>query len=327
MPISELDSVDRRILSVLQRDFPLVSEPYREISNGLSISDVEVMDRIRRLRECGLVRQISPVIDARRLGYQSTLVASKVPEASIGQAEAVLKSNDGISHAYVRNHEFNIWFTLSLKPDLDANAEVERLGNEMRASSIFSLPVIRLFKIGAFFGAEGDGDSPSNGQQKTLSSMAELSEADKKIINVFQQDLPLARSPFDRMSSEAGMTTDLFLARCRSLKDRGVMRRYGASVNHRTAGFEGNGMACWNVPSQMVESVGRRLSALESVSHCYERRTNELWQYNVFAMFHGATAGACKVEVDGASRDMGLDDYAVLFSTREIKKMRIEYRA
>jgi DNA-binding Lrp family transcriptional regulator len=84
-------------------------------------------------------------------------------------------------------------------------------------------------------------------------------------------------------------------------------------------------MACWIVPSDKVDVAGQRLAARREVSHCYERQTNPLWSYNLFAMIHGHTREACREIANAVSRETCLKDCVLLFSTREYKKTRVKY--
>jgi len=116
-----------------------------------------------------------------------------------------------------------------------------------------------------------------------------------------------------------------FLTHVTDLLQRGIMRRYGAAVNHRRAGFKANALTCWKVPKPIVDAAGKKLSSFTEVSHCYERKTNPQWQYNLFAMIHGRSWKACQETAIRASNDLGLTDYIQLFSTREFKKTRVNY--
>ena len=327
MPSLELESVERRLLSRLQRNLPLDPHPFQSLARELDLEESEVLALIKALKAKGLVRQISPVIDARRLGYQSTLVASIVPERNLLAAEAVLSEHPRISHAYLRDNEVNIWFTLSARGETDTEEEVRIIGGKMGAVQIFSLPALRLFKIGAFFGMDRGGDEAVAVKGSEMPQRVLISREQSKAVNAFQRDLPLTSAPFDRMAREAGMSVGEFLSQCQSLIDCGVVRRFGASINHRRAGYEGNGMACWAVPHESVESVGSLLAGMQEVSHCYERRTNPMWRYNVFAMFHGDTPDSCTEVVKKAAKKIDLSDYQILFSTREIRKTRVKYEA
>ncbi len=323
------DSIDRKLLNLIQAEFPLVHEPYAELGAGLGITGDETIERITRFKQTGLVRQISPVLDGRRLGYQTTLVAMRVPETSRETAEETLRQHPGVSHGYERDHRLNVWFTLALPPEKDIDKELAELTAPFETEAVFALPAIKLFKIGAYFDVGGDGTTgrgvtpnPSGALPKRIP----LSEDDRRILRQLQRDLPLEPTPYAAMAADLGIDEATFLAHCRELLDRGAMRRYGASINHRQAGFEGNGMACWTVAAEAVDDAGRRLAALPEVSHCYERRTNPDWPYNLFAMIHGRTPEDCRRTAADAAAEIGLGEPQILFSTREFKKTRVRYQ-
>ncbi|MFC1995896.1 Lrp/AsnC family transcriptional regulator [Chloroflexota bacterium] len=241
----------------------------------------------------------------------------------------ILSAHPGVSHGYERDHRFNLWFTLAIPPTTDLETELQRLTSYVKAEVIFALPALKLFKIGAYFDMAMDYqsiadtiDHPSD----VLPQKVRLSQMDRSIINELQQDLPLVSQPFTAMSDRLGMNMADFLARCQSLKQRGIMRRFGAAVNHKQAGFKANAMVCWVSPLDIVDVVGRKIASLREVSHCYERRTNPLWQYNLFAVIHGHTREACQEVARKTSNETGIDDYILLFSTREFKKARIKYQ-
>jgi DNA-binding Lrp family transcriptional regulator len=315
------------LLARLQRNLPLVANPFSALAGELGLDEDQVLELIAAMKRKGLVRQIGPVMDARRLGYQSTLVAAIINAPHLQKAEGVLSEHPRVSHAYLRDDTVNLWFTLSSRGDLDIGEDVRSIGETTGADHIFSLPALKLFKIGAFFGTDGGGEDATVMAGREMPQRVELSDEQRRAVNAFQCDLPLEPSPFGAMSRDAEMSVDEFLSNCQSLIDCGVIRRFGASVNHRRAGYEGNGMACWDVPEESVESVGRSLAGIHEVSHCYERRKNSMWRHNVFAMFHGSTSDACGVTIKKAAESIGLSDYKVLFSTREIRKTRVKYAA
>ncbi len=104
------------------------------------------------------------------------------------------------------------------------------------------------------------------------------------------------------------------------------MRRFGASIEHQNAGFVANAMVCWIVPKARVGNVGREMAALSEVTHCYERKTNPLWPYNVFTMIHGKTNEDNEKTVKTISEETGIMKYAVLSTIREFKKERVRYQ-
>jgi len=323
-----LGGIDKKLLNLVQTEFPLQPRPYRELGLKLGIDSADVMQRIKQLRAKDIVRQISPVLDARSLGYQVTLVAMKVAENQLAQAAQVIQEHPGISHGYQRTHNFNLWFTLAMPPATDMETELKRLATLLDTEDAFTLPAIKLFKISAYFALAGDGLTtaattvPPGG---TLPRQAELSPTDRLVINKLQQDLPLMPAPFAAMAAQLGMDEEVFLACCRSLLKRRIMRRFSASINQRKAGFKANAMACWIAPPDKVDAAGQQLASLGEVSHCYERKTNQWWRYNLFAMIHGRSREVCQLLADQVSREAGLRDYILLYSTREFKKTRVKY--
>ena len=324
----KMDIIDNKLLNLLQADFPLVREPYTGLGQRLDISADKVIGRIAQLKTEGIVRQIGPVLDSRRLGYHTTLAAMRVTENQLDSAERLISEHPGVSHGYERDHHFNLWFTLAIPPEASVETELQRLNAPIDAEAVFVLPAIKLFKIGAYFSMGDDSCSTTNGEVQPggiLPQQAELSRTDRAIINALQQDLPLVPEPFTDMAGRAGMDVERFLTECRSLQQRGIMRRFGASINHKRAGFKANAMTCWIAPPDVVDAAGRKLASFREVSHCYERKTNQLWKYNLFAMIHGHTREVCQETANKVSDETGLGDSIMLFSTKEFKKERVKY--
>jgi len=323
---ARLNTVNR-LLGMLQSSFPLCREPYDEMGAGLGISGDDVITRIVNLKKHGIVRQISPVLDARKLGFQSTLIAMKVDSSHTKSAEIYLMAHSGISHGYEREHEFNIWVTLSVPPRADLQAEVTNISAGSHARETIALPAVKVFKLRTNFSQIEDStaeDYASTGNG--LPCRARLSKADRQIINGLQHDLPLSADPFTPLARSLGMDVDEMLAHSHRLLRRGIIRRYGASINHRNAGYRANAMTCWDASTGRVDELGRLLASDRHVSHCYERMTINPWHYNLFAMVHSRDKVACLQMIERMAAVTGLTKYVVLFSLKEFKKTRILYR-
>lgn len=328
MPDTAPDTAPRRLLGLLQSGFPMSREPYADLGAKLGIGGDDVISLIREMKTAGTVRQISPVLDARKLGYQSTLVALIINKDHLTGAERYIAAHPGISHGYQREHQFNIWVTLSIPPGADLQAELEALSSHSGAEAIFALAAVRVFKLRTNFGADEDAGQDNCIQEDNyLPGPVALSTADRRIINLLQRDLPLCHDPFAGLATELEISVPSLLSNCHLLLKRGIIRRYGASINHHNAGYKANAMTCWAVPPGQVDMAGRRMAGLRQVSHCYERETNKLWRYNMFAMVHSQSKASCLRVIEKISRDIGISDYVALFSTREFKKTRILYRA
>ncbi|MGD0355443.1 MAG: AsnC family transcriptional regulator [Dehalococcoidia bacterium] len=324
---TDLDILDRRLLGLAQREFPLTRSPYADLGRKLDMSGDEVMRRLGKLKSDGLLRQIGPIVDASRLGYRSTLAAMKVDGAKLEDAVQVMTAHVGISHAYVRDNEYNVWFTLAVPQEAGIEAEVESIARDCGAASFMSLPAVKVFKLRTYFDMGGDSSITGgvNGGVNLSSKRLELTRLEKIVINELQQDLPLSPAPFAAMASNLGMDEGGFLEACASLVRSGVIRRYGASLDHNRAGYSGNVLTCWYASPDSVDRAGRSLAAFKEVSHCYERKAPEGWKYNLFAMLHGRDRESCMEAIGRLSAACGLNDYIALFTVRELKKTRIKY--
>jgi len=323
-----LDNIDQRLLGLLQARFPLTSRPYTDIGLNLGIPEDEVIGRIDQMKIKGLVRQISPVLDARCLGYKTTLIAMRIRETQMDRAAGLLIEHPRVSHAYKRDHHFNLWFTLAVPDTADIDAELLQLADMIEAEAALDLPTVKVFKLRTYFNSDDD-DQPevSAGiSDGIIHQEVYLSPVDRKVINELQQDLPLISRPFVEMSARLRMDEEKLLEQSQSLLSRGIMRRFGASVNHHGVGFAANAMTCWAAPLEKVGVIAEKLVPLRQVSHCYERKTNPKWHYNLFAMIHGRTNEQCQEIADKVSTETGITDYVLLFSTKEFKKTRVIYQ-
>jgi DNA-binding Lrp family transcriptional regulator len=323
----DLDILDRRLLGLAQREFPLSRSPYADLGRKLDMSGDEVMRRLDKLKSDGLIRQIGPIMDSSRLGYRSTLAAMKVDGAKLEGAAQVMMAHAGISHAYVRDNEYNVWFTLAVPQEAGIEAELENIARDCGAPGFISLPAVKVFKLRTYFdmAAENPEMSDDSGAVNLNSKRLELTRLEKIVINELQQDLPLSSTPFAAMASNLGMDEGGFLEACASLMRKGVIRRYGASLDHNRAGYSANVLTCWHAAPDSVDRAGRSLAAFKEVSHCYERKAAAGWKYNLFAMLHGRDKESCEEAIGRLSAACGLNDYIALFTVKELKKTRIRY--
>ncbi len=152
-PIS-LDQTDRKILQLIQDDFPLLQEPWLEISHRLKISEDEVITRLKRLIEAGAIVKIGPTFDSSKIGLKAaTLVAMRVPKNQVDDIAHVINQYDNVSHNYEREDEFNIWFTLAASSSEELTKTLNDIKQKTRVkeNDILDLPTIHRFKINVRF--------------------------------------------------------------------------------------------------------------------------------------------------------------------------------
>lgn len=327
----DLDDTTRQLLDLLQEAFPLVERPYEALGSGLGLSEAEVIARLCAAEAAGVIRQICAIYDTKALGYSSALVAMRLPEGCLADGAAVVNAHPGVSHNYRRNHDFNMWFTVAMPPGDDLGAVIERLHVLAGSESTRPMPTLKLFKIGVTLDMTGGRALDARGlpeytqERRDDASAFEVDTTDVAYIRATQGHLAIAPRPFDAVAEALGWDLDRVFAHGRSLAERGFLRRFAGILNHRTAGFRANGMAVWRVPEERIEEFGQFVAGYRNVSHCYQRPTYEDWPYNVFSMLHHPKVAGVEAAAAAIAAETGVDEYRVLYSSTEFKKIRLPY--
>ncbi len=328
-----LDEIDKRLMNLLQSSFPIDPEPFALVASEAELELDDVLARTQRLLDGRIIREITPIFDTRALGYESMLVAAKVDGEHPQRAAQIVNSHPGVSHNYLRTHDFNLWFTIATPPDseLGLDGTLEVLMRETGAESMRELPTLTLFKINMNLemekGTEALAAAAVEAAPPRELDAQPYDEDDKALIKALQGPMAAVERPYDEAASELGISTEDLLERLRSMVDRKILRRVAAILYHRRAGFSANGMGVWKVPDEQIMEVGARMASFRGVSHCYQRPTYEDWPYSVFTMAHGRSKQECDAVLDSIAEDCGIgpDGRATLYSSTEYKKIRLHY--
>jgi siroheme decarboxylase len=325
-----LDDVDKRVLNLMQGSFPIAPRPYQHVASLAEIPEQEAMERVRRLLEKRIIRQVTPIFDTRALGYSSMLVAAKVDADHPHRAAQVINAHPGVSHNYLRNHEFNLWFTIATEPDSELGLEgtLDVLARESGAESVRQLPTLKLFKIRMDLEMEAGTDALASSAEASPPVELErqpYDERDIAVIRALQGDLPVVEEPYAAAAAELGLDQTELLDHLSGMQERGLLRRVAAILFHRRAGFSANGMGVWKVPDEQIYDVGCRMAAVRGISHCYQRPTYADWPYSVFTMAHGRSKEECDAILDAIAEQTGISERATLYSSTEFKKIRLLY--
>lgn len=146
-----MDELDRKILNILQAEFPLEAEPFKAIAERLGSTQDEIIARVRKLKDDGVIRRIGAVFEPRRLGLVSTLCAARVPQDCLDEFVAKVNSLPGVTHNYLRPHEYNVWFTLTCPGEEQLEAAIRDIKDETGIADILSMRAVRVFKINTNF--------------------------------------------------------------------------------------------------------------------------------------------------------------------------------
>jgi DNA-binding Lrp family transcriptional regulator len=332
-----IDDLDKRLLNLMQGKFPIAPRPYEAVAGEAGISEQEAIDRVDRLQKERIIRQVTPIYDTRALGYSSMLVAAKVDPENPWRAANIINEHPGVSHNYLRNHEFNIWFTIATEPDspLGLDGTLDTLARIAGAESVRQLPTLQLFKIRMDLEMEGGTEALAKAVEVAPPAETErqpYDDFDIAVIRATQGDMPIIPEPYAPAAEKLQISQPELLDHLERMQERRLLRRVAAILFHRRAGFSANGMGVWKVPDERIMQVGPRMAAFRGISHCYQRPTYEDWPYSIFTMAHGRSKEECDAILDSIATDTGITERATLYSSTEFKKIRLlyftdEYRA
>ncbi|MFO7848713.1 MAG: hypothetical protein R6V67_02025 [Spirochaetia bacterium] len=348
----KVDETDRALLDFIQDDLPEEAEPFSQAAQGCGISQEELLGRLERLLREGCIRRISALLDLQRLGYRSTLVAVKTPEDVADAVAERISAHPGVGHNYLREGEYNIWFTLTIPGRLSHEREVERLLAGSGAEDAMLLPSLRRYKLRVHLptgspppeapvlesspAREGSEAAPESGAVGIVAP--ELDKTDERLLEVMQEPFPLLRRPWEDIGRPMGINGGEVLRRVGRLKSLGVVRRISGVLHHRRAGYSANGMACFQLAADNAgqtaapytegrkDEAGRIAAGFAEVSHCYLRDVPARFPFPLFAMIHARDRESCRQTASRIAEAIEVQDYRLLFSTKEYKKVRITYK-
>lgn len=328
-----MDIIDKKLLNSLQTGLPLTENPFSELAKELGIKAQEVIERTQRLKNQRVIRQISSIFDTKKLGYQTALIGMKIPLEFLDKAGEIISRHPGVSHNYARDHLYNLWFTIALPKKSSMKKTVQRLGERVKAEDILLLPAIRLFKIGLklnmTLGKNHNISCEPSGREKpdkeANKEEINFSPSEIQLIRELQNDFPVVERPFATLAERLGMDEKDVIMMTEDFKKRGIMRRLAAVLYHREVGFTSNIMVAWKVPPEKVVEAGQKMASFQAVSHCYQRSVYPHWPYSMYTMIHGRSKEECKEIVRLISREAGVEEYEILTSVKEYKKMRLKY--
>ncbi len=326
-------SSETALLNRIQSDFPLLAEPFAHLAAELNQSAQDLLSTIERLKRLEIIRTISAIFNTESLGYQTSLIAFEVPEQHIEKAAQVINEHPGVSHNYLRNHHFNIWFTLAVDAKSSLKETVSVLKELSGAADYLILRNEKFFKIGMMLDVGGGkSHAPGNYSARRNTNKAPrrtLSREERESVRMLLEDLPLVPRPFQALveQQETFLTEQQLIELGQTLKTEGIMRRYAAVIRHYKAGFTSNAMTVWKPKADAdINSVTTPFIQESTVTHLYLRTVYPgKWEYPLFAMIHAKTDESLHSKVRQLALQSNVDDYQVLTTLREFKKQRVAY--
>ena len=344
--------VEETVLGTIQSGFPIVPDPYGTLAEQLGLERDEVEKALLDLREEGLVRRIGASFDSKRLGYSSTLCALAAPPERADEVAAIINAYPGVTHNYLRENRYNIWFTLITRSSEDRARILGQIVEQSGCGDLLDMPATKMYKIRVDFG-KGHGKKATEAKAKAKDAGehvagrfgAAATDArafggddafDVALVRwaqgdvAFDADGALVERPFEQGAALVGkqigreVTENEVIARILELRALKAIRRFGAMDKHQKMGFAFNGMTVWNVDDGRLDEVGAAFAEKPYVSHCYTRLAKPTWPYKIYAMAHAQTQD----ELDSYVAELGEIAQAeplVLVSTKEYKKVSMRY--
>jgi len=334
----KLDNWDKELLQYLQDEFPVAKNPWAAIGEKLGITEEEVLSRSQRLSSEGVIRKLRTILDAQKLAScSSTLMAMRVPAEKMEEVVSVVNEYMSVTHNYQREHDYNLWFTVTTCGGKNLGSTVEEIKGRtgIPDSDVLDLATTRVFKVDVrfkFTDFKDNGNSEGNGkgipkvemERTEMDTDDEPDETDQTILRAAQEGIPVVKEPFEGIAKEAGISQDEVITRLKILVSKGVIKRLGISINQRKVGIVANAVVAWKVPQEQVDSVGNTLSSYKEVTHCYERVTIPgKWEHNLFTVIHGYSRELVEEFAERLSEVVGIKDYLVLFSNEQFKRTSV----
>jgi DNA-binding Lrp family transcriptional regulator len=300
----------------------------------LGVTEAKVLEALSRLQACGKVSRVGAVFRPHSIG-SSTLAALAIPAEELDEVAQLVSSYSEVNHNYEREHFYNLWFVVAASDE----ARVREVLSEIELRTGYPplhLPLLEGFHIDLGFDLSRPQEGCRTAVHKNLSgstpqswrSMSQLAET--ALIGAIQHGLPLVSRPFADVGARIGLSEDEVIAGLVHLAEQGVIKRLGVVVRHHELGYRANAMVVWDIPDDLVSTLGNRIGSFDSVTLCYRRpRRLPAWRYNLFTMIHGQHRDEVLSLVEQLKEKCGLKNIAheILFSSRRFKQCGARYVA
>ncbi|WP_226040166.1 Lrp/AsnC family transcriptional regulator [Natrinema sp. DC36] len=329
-----IDDVDAALIDGYQSGFPIEARPFRRVAADIGIEESAAVDRVRALREAGIVRRFGAVLNPPVIG-SSTLAAVRAPADRFDEIATVINEYRQVNHNYARDHEWNMWFVVTAG-SREARDEILADIEARTGCDVLNLPMLTDYYIDLEFPVvNSDRFARESLARRTDSSATRISEEatgdlsalEAELLLEIQDGFPLSATPYRDIAANAGYAVEDVLAAIERLLESGCLKRIGCVINHVVTGFDANCMVVWDVPDDDLDEWGEQAGELSYVTLCYHRprQPEREWPYNLFTMIHGRDPEAVDAKIDELAADYLPVDHERLYSTETLKQTGARY--
>lgn len=316
-PSAPIRDEDKQLLLALQAAFPLEREPFKVLGEYFGFTESEILARLQSWQAQGVLRRIGGILDPGKLGYSTLLAAMKLEPDGLESAARIVSALPQVTHNYLRGGYFNLWFTLVCRNSAQAGKILKTLRRKIRPRHLIALPVRKFYKLSAVFGFDREFSAP----RQDFIACPLAFPREEELLTLASGSLELVPRPFGLWARKLEIGEDELLSGLKSLLKEGKLRRFGGVLRHREAGYRYNAMLVMALPESRADRAGEYLASLKAVSHCYLRRRNPLWPYNLYAMFHAESELGLDRLIEEAVEACRPRDYQALKTLKEYKKI------
>jgi len=318
------DALEFRLLNDFQRDFPLCPAPFAELAARLGVREKVVLGSLEKLRREGKISRVGAVFAPKRIGA-STLAAMAVPPEQLAAVADAVNRFPEVNHNYEREHRYNLWFVVTAASEGRLQATLTAI-EQAAGHPLLALPLLEEFHIDLGFDL-GGGRGKASAAARAVTPVPPVGEADRRLVGVLQEGLPLFIRPFQLIAERIGASEGEVLGRIGRWLEEGAIKRFGVVVRHHELGFRANAMVVHDIPDDEVGAVGRALALEPAVTLCYRRPRRPGWPYNLFCMIHGRERDEVCATIAELRQRHGLAGHAhdVLFSLTRYKQTGARY--
>lgn len=312
------DVTKNRLISSIQQEFPLCDRPFAAMADELGTDENSLIEEVKGLKACGVIRRISGSFNLRKFGYHMALAAFDVQPDKLHIAANVLVEQPSVSHCYLRqDRDYALWFTVATRGPADD--EIAELAGRCSARRVLNLPATQYFKLSTMFDIETGCVLEAPTVKEKLQPVTLTPEL-KKIVHALQMGLNIVHRPFDAPAKTAGASPEKLFAGANLLRSGGMLRKYSAVIDHAAAGIIANALVLWQVDEGAVENAGLLAALNPHVSHCYARKTANDWPYNLYTMMHARSQKKLNEAIFDLADALGRPPRRIMPTMHEIKK-------
>lgn len=311
------ESIQDKLIFLLQKGLPLESRPFSQIAGELNWSEDTVLAEIKKLQQEGMIRRFGGVFNSASLGFKSCLCAVNIPDDEVDRINAMISPDPGVTHFYIRDGEPNLWFTYTAhKSNYDDG--LQRFKRQLKPYKMLVMPSKKRFKIQVIFDKSGSEKTAPPPPQEV--EEIKLSKKEKQVISYLQGNIPISINLYKDIAKKVDYSENELLGLLVKWQEKGALKRISAIIRHQRFGFKGNAMCVWKVPADQVDELGAKLADRPEVSHCYKREMLPEFPYNLYAMIHAESLEEVKEKFCEIEKNEDLKNGKMLLTKQELKK-------